>query len=415
MKILANSKNFLGQTKKGAASIYVVVFATILFGVITLSFVSVILSEAGQSSDDDLSRSAYDAALAGVEDAKRAIVEYDDRCKTGSTYNLCQFMGGANGTITVNDCMGVANFVYGEDANRREVLISTETEEGAKTDQAYTCVTMSSEADDFKATLDSSTPTMIVPLNKNSTGGLSEVETIEFNWFSPTNHRNDLNLRGSGGDKLKPAGDAPVPSAITLTLVAAPSSVNLVDLENSDYWGQSTFVLLPSGNGSAVTEISSADIERAAKATAHDGSTGQEPNKPFEVQYDQDATDYMCKVAIKPSEEYRNKAVNAFLIVSNTYNDGLENDFSVALKNNSDDPVPFNGAQITVDSTGRANQLVRRVEARIDPADLGFPVPEYALQLGGEGDDALSKAFYITNNCWTENGGCPNNDNKKGN
>ena len=57
------------STKKGVASFYVVIFATILFGVITLSFIRIILSESGQSSNDDLSQSAYDSALVGVEHA----------------------------------------------------------------------------------------------------------------------------------------------------------------------------------------------------------------------------------------------------------------------------------------------------------------------------------------------------------
>ena len=62
-------RSCLKSERQGVASLYVVVFATILFGVITLSFTRIILSEVEQSSDDDLSQSAYDAALAGVEDA----------------------------------------------------------------------------------------------------------------------------------------------------------------------------------------------------------------------------------------------------------------------------------------------------------------------------------------------------------
>lgn len=411
MKILANSKNLFGQTKKGAASIYVVVFATILFGVITLSFVSVILSEAGQSSDDDLSRSAYDAALAGVEDAKQAIIEYDKRCKAGSSDPYCGSVGGAGGTIKADGCMDMAKFVYSNTNLEGEVLISEGTgTEGESLDQAYTCVTMSSEADDFKATLDSSTPTMIVPIGKNSTGGIAEIETIEFNWFSPVNLKNGKkhdNLNNNG--KFNQSSSSPVPSALTLTLIVAPSSVDLSSFENSDYIGQSVMVLLPSDSGTK-NEIDSNDIRNAALASQ------QDPNQPFKINCDEKNTDYACKVTLQVKDYFaaNTGAANAFLIVSNTYNDGLDNDFSVALKNGGK-TVKFNGAQVTVDSTGRANQLVRRVEARIDPADLGFPVPEYALQFGGEGDDALSKAFYITNNCWTENGGCPNNNNKKGN
>ena len=71
----------LTATKKGVASLYIVIFATILFGVITLSFIRIILSESRQTSNDDLSQSAYDSAMAGVEDAKIAVNRYY-QCRT---------------------------------------------------------------------------------------------------------------------------------------------------------------------------------------------------------------------------------------------------------------------------------------------------------------------------------------------
>ena len=55
----------------------------------------------------------------------------------------------------------------------------------------------------------------------------------------------------------------------------------------------------------------------------------------------------------------------------------------------------------SVDSTGRTDTLVRRVESRLDPADLFFPYPQYALELSNpDGGDALKKNFWITANCW---------------
>ena len=58
------------NTKQGVAAIYVVVFTTMLIGIITLSFLRIMLSESGRTLNDTLSDSAYNAALAGVEDAK---------------------------------------------------------------------------------------------------------------------------------------------------------------------------------------------------------------------------------------------------------------------------------------------------------------------------------------------------------
>ena len=66
--------------KKGAASFYIVAFSTLLLVIIATSFALVITSEIARTSNDDLSQSAYDSALAGVEDAKVAFSNYR-RCE----------------------------------------------------------------------------------------------------------------------------------------------------------------------------------------------------------------------------------------------------------------------------------------------------------------------------------------------
>lgn len=76
-------------SKKGVASLYVVIFATILFGVITLSFIRIILSESQQTGNDDLSQSAYDAAMAGVEDAKLAVNQWYKSGRIGDLFENC--------------------------------------------------------------------------------------------------------------------------------------------------------------------------------------------------------------------------------------------------------------------------------------------------------------------------------------
>ncbi len=120
-------KPCLKSERQGVASLYVVIFATILFGVITLSFTRIILSEVEQSSDDDLSQSAYDAALAGVEDAKIAVNRYfnclnangsaaacsninvfsnDTNCEDG--FPLGQILHGVDGEVKIQESRGGA-------------------------------------------------------------------------------------------------------------------------------------------------------------------------------------------------------------------------------------------------------------------------------------------------------------------
>jgi len=56
------------------------------------------------------------------------------------------------------------------------------------------------------------------------------------------------------------------------------------------------------------------------------------------------------------------------------------------------DGTQFDGVQPSIDSTGRANDLFRRVETRVDLVDTNFPFPEAAVDLTGN----LCKDFLVT-------------------
>jgi hypothetical protein len=61
--------------------------------------------------------------------------------------------------------------------------------------------------------------------------------------------------------------------------------------------------------------------------------------------------------------------------------------------------LPFVGVQARVDSTGRANDLFRRVEARIELVDIYFPLPDYSVQANTD----IVKNFWVTFNNWFGN------------
>jgi len=434
------------DTKRGVASLYVVIFATIIFGTITLSFTRIIISEAAQSSNDDLSRSAYDSALAGVEDAKRAVNEY---------YNC---LGGAAGTHGCNDeareklfssdCrnnrIGVADYLgisYNVD-NAEGIMIQESASNNS--DQAYTCVVVSDVVPDYRGTLTSDTTTRVIPLGVKSTtdsgssSGLGTVKTLQFEWYSQLNIGDSAintfkNLDNKG--RLNSQNNAPIPPSITLTLIkmreGASRTGDIYQANNTANLIYSTILLLPSDG----SDVDSADIASSlsygdaisSNAIRDAGdvkdSADKKQHKPYLVECRTDQ-EFACSVKLDVSGLNLTDNDTVLLIASLPYG-GTVADFAVKMYSTEPSatnptPIEFTGVQISVDSTGRTNQLFRRVEVRLDPADLFFPYPQYELELtGGEGN-VLDKNFWITANCWYSRPSsgtnataqlCDNNDN----
>lgn len=380
------------STKQGVASLYVVIFATILFGVITLSFVRIILSERIQGSNDDLSRSAYDSALAGVEDAKRAVA--DCIADNGGVIGACDTV------LYGGDCTDfkLKEYLY-TDLEESEVKIQESASN--QSEQAYTCVILSNKVADYRSTLTSDTRTRIVPIGIGA--DLSRIKHIQFNWYSDVNN-GTTDFRYSSGASLPDASHKTVPPTVALTLIKAGATINPADFNNSTSDYQSNLLLLPSNEDTARNAITSGEV--------HDAANSDVRNVPFLIKCER-SVDFACKVSLDVDFT---DVHNAMLAVSLPYGD-TATDFAVALTDAEGNTIDFENVQISVDSTGRANQLVRRVEARLDPADAFFPYPAFAAELDGSPDDmGILKNLWYTANCWSyrydgaeHNGVCDNN------
>lgn len=401
------------NTKRGVASLYVVIFATILFGVVTLSFMRIILSDAGQTSDDDLSRSAYDSAMAGVEDAKTAINKYYQCISSGN--GDC----GSYGTLFKSDCddgIGIAQYLYQDGYNPQENNGEVKIQESSSnnSDQAYTCVILSDEVPDYRGTLTNDTRTKIIPLavyngSNNTNSNLSSVTSIKFDWFSILNQGTDDLKRVPGGNNpktLNSADNKTVPPTISLTFIRmASGAVGATEFNNANDTPNKleydTVILLPSESSDPIS-LSAARAGNVNK---------EERNEPFRVECNKSNSEFACSATIGGLPAF-NSSDTVLLVVSLPYGDAYT-DFAATMYG-QDGAVKLKGAQISVDSTGRTNQLVRRVETRLDPADLFFPYPQYELDLSGDGDKSLLKSFWITANCWKSDKGNANTCNNNG-
>ncbi len=428
----------MDSTKKGVASLYTVIFATILFGVITVSFVNITLSESSQSSNDDLSRSAYDSAMAGVEDAKTAVNQYYKCLSTHTNSDACNMYNVFSSSA--NDCTNgfpLASVLYGLSAEDLKAYggvpireSSTDTEFASN--QFYTCVIIKDTTPDYRSTLTSDTRTKVIPLSVSRTSDdtnndFAKVSTIRFEWFSELNQGSNTVFNTRTDSTLPSKQDTTIPPTIQLTYIQTlrqtqhydnthyyvdPYTFNesdnvyvYDDAGNQQYYLDSSMVFLPTDPSAAaaypdLNEVINNDniltIHQQTLINAGDASKA-DANEPFLLTC-ATGREFACVAELNVSGLI-SADKNAFLVVSLPYGDAYT-DFAVTLLDDAGNQINFEGAQISVDSTGKTDQLVRRVEVRLDPADIYFPYPQYALEVDGGDDDSIRKNFWITANCW---------------
>ena len=426
---MSKENNAATKVKKGAASLYVVIFTTLLLGVITLSFIRIILSETTQTSNTDLSQSAYDSALAGVEDAKVAILRYHD-CLSGRATNDCSRIISAMQKGIESQSCDVVRDTLGRTANttdgKQEVIIqesSTGSDNGGNKStsllQAYTCVKIAEELEDYRSTISNNFRTRILPLR---TSRINDVNYITFKWYSNINgSASSLNyLPNSDSRFYFPSNNSKYsPPVVSVEFIQAGNSFRPnedFNVPSGSNTNRAEAFLYPVSSG-GINSISADSFAKTGNKMTDDSGTGGNSNRLYKITCDgfNNGREFACETTIYlPRPINGNRSNNAaFLRVDLPYGDPIT-DFAVQMYDYAGNEIKFEGVQASIDSTGRANDLYRRIESRVELVDVYYPYPEFAIQSDGtSGDDAIIKDFYSTWNCWYSNNGaydsCPNN------
>lgn len=367
-KIYQKTKN----TQKGAVSLFIVIFTALLLTTIAVSFIQLMVKDQRQASNADLSESAYDSAVAGVEDAKRALIRLYQCAGNGS--EECNNIRTA--MTSPDNCQALGSALQVLDGGEAKLKIGGSD---ANLDQAYTCVKITTDTDSYLGTLNSGSGPAMVPLR-----GKDPFNRVVVRW-SIKKASESINLESIAGTASMPtpgtgSGQWPGnrPALMRAQLIDGRGSFNLSDFDNDGY--SNTLFLYPVSSGGVASVQFGLDTRRDTLSKI-----------PQKINCDNSAAAgaYICSATIDFATAIPAGASTTFLNLMALYNAA---DFRVELYNGAA-PVIFDGVQPEVDSTGRANDLFRRVVSRIELGNA-FNYPSAALETTGD----LCKKFSITDN-----------------
>lgn len=423
------------KTKKGAAAYYIVAFSTLILVVIATSFAMVMLSEMSRSSNDELSQSAYDAALTGIEDAKLAFASYRRCVESGATKS------GASGTavnckniikwVEEGKCDSVAKVLGRTITNGTEVDIGgidigTGTNRDTSTNQAYTCAIIHANLNDYRSTLsaDKTKQTMRAEIGNGAT---NDVNKIKISWHSVRTDAkiSTKNFAGSKVTFKQRGSDAiSVPPTLEVQIVQTGPTFKMADFDKvtgTTRTNRATLYLVPTTNlakakinnsstsnhttnstnyiGAAIDDTTNR-IARADVVKTNDHTAS---NKPFLVYCNKDTTDeFYCSVEIEipnviDGSGYSRNNKTFMISISEPYQTP-DTDFAIEFfcatagtcggtedVKVSGRQVKIKNTQVAIDVTGRANDLYRRIETRLESSDTTFAsgFPDYVLEILG--------------------------------
>lgn len=409
------------KTKNGATSMYIVIFTTLLLSVITVSFIRLMTSDANNTVNDDLSISAYDSALAGIEDAKIALTKYHNCIDQGATASASASVGSCgriiyeiqkgiseNSCDTISLALGRTTSTDPQPVTIQETSTTSNAGDSSNMLQAYTCVTVTEDLTDYRGTLTSENRTATVPLR---TKDYKEVKAIKIMW-----HENSMTNKTQLGANTLPSYNSNLVPALLVDYYQTASSFTIGQLSTrqGDNVDHGQILLAPY----KVNTSSTTQVLNTLSRTDVIGLADKLDNPTAQVECTN--ASFMCTAIINlpvpigtSSFDGRNEST-FFLRLSLPYANASGTTFSVTMckndncsgaqtiendEGNTGNIAFFTGVQARIDSTGRANDVYRRLDVRVELVETGFPYPEYAIWMAGNDQKNLEKNYWVTKEC----------------
>ena len=394
-------RKFVNTNREGGqVAIISVMFFTILFSVIVVSFVQNVVAEQRQTTNNELSASALTAAESGLEDAKRVLTY----CALVPTMAGCDSVYDPTG----NSCDAILNSGSLMTALNISVDSDKKATVNGRNKEYYSCMIIHYLTDNYTGSVEADGKSAIVPLKLATYASGSVASATTAAYFTVNWHNNSPSVNGamSGLDNSidlptmqvwKSSGNRPAVLRIELVKVPVAGGFTLDTITDS----ARAVTLRPTtgstSGGVAITTggASAYNLDNWAQTT--------EPNSAVNpVMYVNCSTSnaYACAARFTLSGGSLDLATyNYYLRVQAVYSAA---DFQVTATGTSGQTLYFNGIQPSVDVTGRAIDAYKRISSRLEARSNNDDYnwwPEYALQSG----NAICKDMTIDSESGADN------------
>lgn len=359
-----NGKHMQHKTKQsGFVAILTVIFFTLLLTVISVGFLRLMIQEQNQALQDDLSKSAYQSAQAGVEDAKRAILHCaslppDDResCEVYLHRSACP---GFNASPNPFESIGIPTAGIGGSG-----VGSSEARQG------YSCVIVTPDTRALNGKLE---------LNTSSDARLLELRTvadytrIRIKWHQFDNDNiphippegTFVDIDGppdSSGNPRFPnwpsESGLSAPALLRAKLIALPNTGSFTLDPASNQVRVSDLFLYPSTRGNDARSVN-VHKTTARYETKCIPAITPDPSNPTK-----DYGGYACAMDVTFVDALNNpvpQSAHRYLLLQAMYRTAH---YEVTAYNGTTQ-VLFAGVQPTIDATGYTGDVFRRVQVKV--------------------------------------------------
>jgi Tfp pilus assembly protein PilX len=392
--------------EEGFVSLFSTVFFMLLVTVITLGFIQITATEQQQALNNDLTASALSSAQSGIEDGKRAVLKYyslTDPTSRATYYTQMTSPAAAN-------CDSITGSQVGADIG---ISATGNVVNNSQINQSYSCLTVNLNSPDFLAQ-SSAGKSQLVPLK--AVGNNYQQVKVSWHLLSSGVGQDGDGLPGAtpgvapyyaAGPLLYPANDSStLPIGWSELGYPAYLRVQLYGHPNSGSWGRNelnarsrSVLLVPGQSG-----ISSTTAINMGAADPNPGVFGDAELTPRTIQCDptpnSNLGSYACTALLElpTGAGFASNANNYFMRITPIYG---ATHFRVALVNSGNE-VNFDQVQPIVDATGRAADVYRRLQARVQVNAL-TNYPEFAAEIANDicknMQVSTNTADYVANNC----------------